>query len=372
MPHTTETFIKRAKEVHGDRYDYSKTIYVNSGIMVEINCKEHGLFIQHPNSHLYGHGCHKCKCNNQTLTKEQFVNKAKLIHGDVYNYDKVDYKHTKTSIIITCYKHEDFKILPARHLKGIGCRDCIVENDPLAKISTTWQFIQKAKLVHGNLYDYSFVEYQYTDKPIIIICSVHGNFRQKPHGHLSGEGCRKCGIEKRANAKRKTQESFIKEVNAVHNYYYDYSQVIYVGSWGKIKIICPKHGLFEQSPTGHLGGQGCKKCVGIISKIGDTWLDYHGIPNDKFHREVKLLDGKKYRVDGYDPKTKTVYEFDGDFWHSNLNEFNPLDIHPIIKMTHKDNYQRTLDKKRDLTEAGYKVISIWESDWKKQLIESKV
>jgi very-short-patch-repair endonuclease len=125
----------------------------------------------------------------------------------------------------------------------------------MPKKLTTVEFIEKAKNIHGNKYDYSFVEYINNHIKVKIICSIHGVFEQRPIEHLSGCGCLKC------SGKNKTTTDFISEANLIHNNKYDYSLVNYKNSKLKIKIICKKHGMFEQKSNNHLIGQGCSKCV---------------------------------------------------------------------------------------------------------------
>lgn len=125
---TTEEFIKRAKEVHGERYDYSLVDYKKSQTKIKIICHEHGIFEQRPNDHLSNKGCKQCglkqKNKNKTLSLKQFIEKAKLIHGNKYDYSKTVYVHSKQKVIITCNKHGDFKQRPTRHLCGDGCPIC--------------------------------------------------------------------------------------------------------------------------------------------------------------------------------------------------------------------------------------------------------
>ena len=119
----TEEFIKRAKKVHGDRYDYSKVKYINSNTKVIIICNKHGDFEQLPNNHSYrGDRCPKCA--GKYKTTEEFIKEAKIKHGDKYDYSKVKYINSNTKVIINCNKHGDFEQLPTCHLNGEGCIKC--------------------------------------------------------------------------------------------------------------------------------------------------------------------------------------------------------------------------------------------------------
>ena len=121
---TTNEIIAKAKLVHGDKYDYSKVDYVKDYIKVCIICPEHGEFWQRPHAHLQGQGCPKCKSKKQTCTTDEFIAKAKKIHGDKYDYSKVDYSNAHTKVCIICPNHGEFWQTPNNHLRGHGCPKC--------------------------------------------------------------------------------------------------------------------------------------------------------------------------------------------------------------------------------------------------------
>lgn len=191
---TTEEFIERAKKIHGDKYDYSKVKYVGSNTKVCIICPKHGEFWQLPSGHLSGSGCKQCVIDNITFTTEKFIEKAKEIHGDIYDYSKVEYVNNHTKVCIICPKHGEFWQLPMVHLrpnKG-KCLKCSYETRNAYKKLGKEKFIEKAKKIHGDKYDYSKVEYINAITEVCIICPKHGEFLQVPHYHLRGHGCRKC------------------------------------------------------------------------------------------------------------------------------------------------------------------------------------
>lgn len=201
---TTEEFIKRAKKIYGDKYDYSKTHFVKSNEKVCITCKKHGDFWQLPFNHLKGHGCPKCCNENKSLNKvlktEEFIKRAKKIHGDKYDYSKVEYVNARSKICIICPIHGEFWQVPYYHLNGNGCQECAKKSvwDKRGRM-TTDEFVEKAKKVHGDKYDYSKVKYINERTPIEIICHKkykngieHGSFFQKPYSHLNGHGCSHC------------------------------------------------------------------------------------------------------------------------------------------------------------------------------------
>jgi hypothetical protein len=195
--YNNEKFIKKAREIHGDKYDYSKVEYVNSHTKVCIICPEHGEFWQEAGYHLNGEGCPTCaKIANDkknTMTQEEFIRRAREIHGDKYDYSKVEYINSQTKVCIICPIHGEFWQLPTHHLMGHGCRKCGDERRGKNRIKSTEEFIRNAKKIHGDKYDYSKVEYVSCHTPVTILCKKHGEFKQKPSDHLNGNGCPLCG-----------------------------------------------------------------------------------------------------------------------------------------------------------------------------------
>lgn len=195
---TTQDFIEKANKIHGDKYDYSKVQYIDKKTPIMIICPTHGEFFQKPYNHLNGCGCKECAKENRrkqlALTVDDFIKRAEEIHGDEYNYSKVKYVNANTKILIHCnYCNNDFEQKPIKHLLGQGCPYCCGERISKTKIMAKEGFIEKAKKIHGNEYDYSKIEYKGYKIPILIHCNICGNdFYQSPQGHLQGEGCPKC------------------------------------------------------------------------------------------------------------------------------------------------------------------------------------
>jgi hypothetical protein len=121
---TTEQFINKSKQIHGDKFDYSKVVYIHTNVKVEIRCaKNNHTFHQIPSGHLSGNGCPKCS-NRVPLTVEMFIEKASLSHKSVYDYSKVNSVSSKKKVTITCCIHGDFKQKVGSHLRGQGCPNC--------------------------------------------------------------------------------------------------------------------------------------------------------------------------------------------------------------------------------------------------------
>ena len=247
-----ENFIKRANLIHDNKYDYSKVEYNKIGDKIIIICPTHGEFNQFASGHLAGYGCRLCAIKKKFLTTEEFIEKSREKHGNLYDYSKVEYKDSREKVIIICPKHGDFEQTANSHMSGSNCPTCVIENKYLSKEA----FIEKAKEVHGDKYDYSNVDYNSAKEKVTIICETHGNFLQIPNSHLGGSGCPHCYNESRFM----TQERFIMLAKAVHGDRYDYSKTKYTSSINKITITCPKHGDFEQIANAHLYSNGCYTC----------------------------------------------------------------------------------------------------------------
>lgn len=123
---TTEEWIIEAKKVHGDKYGYQNVDYKGAHKKITIICFTHGEFEQRPSGHLVGYGCKKCAVDCQKSTTEEFIQKAKKVHGDKYYYQNVNYKNNRDKITIICFTHGEFKQSPKGHLEGKGCSKCLL------------------------------------------------------------------------------------------------------------------------------------------------------------------------------------------------------------------------------------------------------
>ena len=192
--YTTETFIKKAKKVHKDKYDYSYVVYSGSKNKVKILCKKHNfIFEQSPAMHLQGNNCPKCGGNKFKLTTKEFIEKAIDIHGNRYDYSLTEYIDWHEKIKIICKEHGIFESSASGHIHDKnGCPECMKQflHDKFA--SSKEDFMKKAHIVHEYKYDYSLVEYKNYHTNIEIICNIHGIFVQEVGNHLSGKGCPKC------------------------------------------------------------------------------------------------------------------------------------------------------------------------------------
>lgn len=231
---------------------------------------------------------------------------------------------------------------------------------------TTEEFIAKARIIHGNKYDYSIVEYKTAKTKVRIICSKHGIFTQTPNGHLNGWGCRQCGFDTMADKQRRTKAQFVEQAQKIHGERYDYSFVDYSNDNTRVTIGCPIHGKFEMSPTNHLfGKQGCRSCNMSASIQQEEWLDKLGVDVACRNKKVVMHDGTYILADAVDQKRKIIYEYWGDYWHGNPDRYDKDYLNPHCKCTMGELFNLYLQKKSKILDSGYKLIEIWENDYKR-------
>lgn len=353
---TTE-FIRKARMVHLDKYDYSNSIYTGTHNKVEIICPVHGAFFQTATNHLSGKGCKLCGRNKtakqQRSNTVDFIRKAGMVHSNRYDYSKVDYIKNDLKVIITCPVHGEFEQTPSGHLSGQGCPVCGAQQSAESVKSRMTlskdEFVRRAKEKHGDQYDYSKVEYVSNKTKVIIICPVHGEFEQSPNKHIQGRGCPTCGRERTIKHNFLTLEDFTRKARSVHMDKYDYSNSTYTGTEDKIEIICPKHGSFFQTPHNHLSGMGCPRCSTSVSKTEIKLVDFIRT----LYSEEIITNSKSIipplELDIFIPALRLAIEFNGGYWHS--EKFKD-------KKAHLHKYTLCMEK-------GIRLISIWEWEYLK-------
>ena len=201
----TEEFKKRLAKMQPNLEVVSE--YINDKSEIWVRCKIHDYtFRSKPVWLRHGQGCQKCyddrRGNTTRKTKEKFIEEARKLHGDKYDYSKVEYKNNRTPVTIICPIHGEFQQKPLKHLLKQGCPKCGDEYNASLKRMSLEEFIRRAKEKHGNKYNYSKVEYKNCDTPVTIICPIHGEFEQKPYFHLKGQGCPKCNSSHLENETR--------------------------------------------------------------------------------------------------------------------------------------------------------------------------
>lgn len=193
---TTEEFIEKAKAIHGDKYDYSKTEYKNTRTKVCIICPEHGEFWMKPNDHLSRKfGCHKCgwkkEGEDRKKTTEEFIEKAVKKYGNKFDYSKVEYNGNNKKVCIISHEKDAYGVEIGEFWQTPGNHLTYGYSGEIMPV-TTERFIERAKRVHGDFYNYDKTVFEKSSKKVTITCPIHGDFEQMPHLHLRGESCPKC------------------------------------------------------------------------------------------------------------------------------------------------------------------------------------
>lgn len=314
---TTEEFIKRAKQVHGDKYDYSKVEYKDSKTKICIICPKHGEFWQTAYIHLNGGGCPRCAKkmrgihNKGTKTTEEFIRECIQKYGDRYDFSKTIYNGAKNKIIVfDKAKNKEIITTPTSLLsKGYSEKTRLSKNN----------FIEIAQNVHNNKYDYSFTNYVDINTKIKYICPIHGEVEQLPRNHLR-YGCRFCSKDNVRKNTSSTTETFIEKAKKVHGVKYDYSKVNYINNKTKVCIICPIHGEFWQTPSKHLQGHGCSKCKrSYLEDEIALFLNEKQIKYIEQYTDIFLKNGRgKQKLDFYLPDYKIAIECQGLQHFSNV------------------------------------------------------
>lgn len=255
------------------------------------------------------------------LTQEEVIARAKLVHGDRYDYSKFVYKNSKTKSIIICKKHGEFLQSTNNHLSKhnqCGCPKC-------CNMYSKEEYVVKANKIHHNFYDYSKLNYTHSWNKDTIVCPKHGEFLQTPVAHLRGDGCPSCGLDKR----RMTKEDFTRRTYEVHLDTYDYSRVEFINAYTKVKIICREHGEFSQTPQNHLYGKnGCPHCR---KSIGENDIKAYLTNNNvKFIQEYRFDDcvsKRRLPFDFYLPDNNVAIEYQGQQHFIPVEAFGGLESH---------------------------------------------
>lgn len=220
------------------------------------------------------------------ITNQIFIDRATTKHDGYYNYSLTEYIGMREKVKIMCPIHGIFEQTPDSHLQGSGCILCV------KKEHSTESFINDSKKLFGDKYIYDKCKYVNYNTKLTITCKLHGDFKQTIASHLKNqEGCKKCYKIKTSH----TKEQCIKDFKKIHGDKYDYSLVEYNGTTKKVKIICPHHGIFEQTPNSHKNGDGCRECA--LLKKGEMFA----LTTQDFIKKANIFHNNFYTY------SKTIY-----------------------------------------------------------------
>jgi predicted Zn-ribbon and HTH transcriptional regulator len=264
----------------------------------------------------------------------------------------VHYVSTHEKVTIGCRLpgHGTFRQTPANHLQKQRCPKCKGERIANSKASKSQDFIAKARVIHGDRYDYAGVCYTRNVHKVDIGCRDHGVFAQTAMDHLAGSKCPECANEEKSEKLSLTPDEFLQRAKEMHGDRYDYSLARYVSAHSKVQIVCPKHGVFEQTPNNHIRGNECPGCFNNYSKGHrevEAFLDSCGIAYESNTRSV--ID--PLELDIYIPTHHLAIEFNGSYWHS-VDGIDP-----------REKRKKHLVKFERCREIGISLLQVDQHEW---------
>jgi len=295
---TTEIFIKKAKEKHGDKFDYTSVNYISQKEKIKIICPIHGDFLMEPRNHLRSKsGCDKCKSNIKK-TNVEFIEKVNKIHNNKYDYTNTEYINKYSKIKIICPIHGEFNTEARYHLSGYGCQKCGWTKTGDFKRDSTTNFINKAKIIHGNKYDYSLVDYINQRTKIKIICPTHGVFEQEPIKHLKACGCKQCSESKGEKIIRQYLEN--NNINYLPQHKFNdckYKNTLPFDFYLPEYNICIEfNGLQHYKPVNYWGGIDTLKKIKIRDKIKKEYCLSNNIKLIIIRYNENILNKLKFNI----------------------------------------------------------------------------
>jgi len=349
-----DNFIRSATERYQGAYDYSQIDFVDSKTPVELNCETHGNFRVRPAAHLNGQHCRSCKklanaASNREKTTAIFVNKARLVHGDIFDYSRATEIDESGRCVIICPNHGAFWQFRGNHLEGRGCQLCSNE----ARTTTVAEFIERARAVHGDAtFDYSRVEqFKSTQGRVLIICPDHGEFLQAARDHMRGVGCSQCSQLR----SKVTFAEFVARARTAHGDRYEYLEDSWGAERGFVTVICPDHGAYRQNWYNHSIGMGCGRCRSFVSK---PEIEIFELISEAASEEVLQSDRKVIcpkELDIWIPELRLSIEFNGTAYH---------DKAAWADSRSGDSWSREREKSAICAAQGIRLLQVWEDDYK--------
>ena len=360
---TIKKNIEKCKQIYNNYYDYSLVNFTEKD-KIDIICPKHGIFTQNLKDHINGHKCPKCSYEELSENKkrkysyEELVNDGTKIHNGKYSYPQQEIKYFYDDCIITCPIHGDFKQKINNHINdSYGCPKCALDSLHKSKKYS----INDIKLLLNDKTNisYNINSYVNMNTPMEFTCNTCNNTFKRPLTVFLNENdtCPYCN-KLNSNKRFKTTEEFIDEANKVHNNYYDYSVTKYIRSNDYVDVICPEHGLFKIEANSHLQGHGCplhyKNTSKLEKEVSDYIISLIGEKNVILNSK-NILDSKK-EIDIFVPSYNLAIEFNGLYWHNELNK--DKDYH--------------LNKTIECNKNGIRLFHIFEDEWiyKQDIIKS--
>jgi len=259
------------------------------------------------------------------LKVQEFIKRSRETHGDKYDYSKVhQFKRQKTeSVVIICPNHGEFKQKPYDHFSGSGCPKCW-EEIRSEVLTIPWEEILKSfRETHGEQYEYNSDDYENSSSKFRINCPKHGEFVKDVTSHKHGQGCPKCGRERISEFLTTPWEEVLKSFRETHKDEYEYTPETYTLLETPMEMFCKKHGRFEQTPKIHRNGSGCPICNSsrgekqIEFLLRELEIEYE---HQKKFPELSMY----YRYDFFIPSINTIIEYNGIQHYEPIEHFGGI------------------------------------------------
>ena len=254
----------------------------------------------------------------QVTDTASFIKKAREVHGDKYDYSLVEYTKGRNYVDIICPRHGIYTQRACNHTAGRGCRECKSEFVGDKCRQSLDDVLSDFRKTHGNRYDYSLVTDFRRRNTVKIICRQHGVFSQDSSMHKSGQGCKKCALISNGRKRRKTIDELLSAIKEHHGEKYKYDLTGFKGGKSKISIYCENHGWFKQEASMHMIGRGCDKCAREASRppnYSDGFFDdmcNRVIPATFYYVEFEHIEsGRKFHKFGISRKKHWKQRFNG-------------------------------------------------------------
>ncbi len=344
---THEEFVKDLVKKRGEQIT-TVSRYKGSKLEMVFLCKDHGEFNRTPNQILSKQTCPQCGPGSGSPPTDptEALDRVVKAHPTLtFPKFKEEYRNSLSKVTAVCSEHGPQKIRVSTLNTISGCPKCAIAEAARNRADTKEEWVNKCKEKHGDIYDYSMTEYVRSTDKVNIICNRHGAFIQNACSHSMGVGCPECFNEKRKTQGVVPYSTFVSRASEVHNNFYTYSDVGYIGVSGNINIMCSLHGPFSQRGSDHLAGSRCPLCAKTISLSQIALLDILSEYTETISNYRYGV--RKKEIDIYMPEFKIGIEYNGVYWHS----------------TEWLQDSQHLVKHLEAQQMGFRVIQIFSDEW---------